>query len=526
MANPKVVYQNLLAFARAGRGDGTAYASGSSMTPDADNKTFDLTGIVFISDLADTDDALNGLELVHTPNGNTYLITDWATGTKLATVKDTPISTDTGAFEIRRTLQTDDFDADYPLRAAANGRLYKKWVDGAANNQVDIEIALPNAMEDGGFESGTITGWNSSTDDDGTIAVNGTGPILGSYDMRLNKNTGIWVRGYKPFSEVAFKAGVTYMIRLKAKAGAATTTNMRFAIYPTAIAVPDEFDILSTLDLKSLTGDIESGGAAIKSIFMDLDTTPQWKVATFSPPVDYAAGDLGLWIECAGFAPMQPLTIDEIYVCEAVYPDTLVLGGHNLVADVPAGSEVRALACTASRSSYAAGNDSSQLFDINANVANAGREVIYEEFTAPALPWPILAITLAAKAGYTWEAAEIWIGELWDWARPPNRILTAMEDQVESNQSYSKGHVGIGELLADYRFYDDIVNLIEPAEALIWKDFQKKNGHGAPFWLIIPADSGLDQAEEVIFMRCPQAPVIEPELPGYYMAFFIFEGAF
>jgi len=194
MSQPEMLYRNLLDIANAGRGDGTVYAWGNSSV--ISGSTFDLTTINIMTDLgADADDKFNGYKLVFTSSGRSYLITDWVAATDVATVFETPNAEDTGAYTIRRTLYTNDFNVANPIRYGANGRLYQKWVDKAANNAVQILACAPNLIDDGGFERNSLTAyWTTrGVAGTGTVAINATTPILGTYDCKFNQGDQAYV---------------------------------------------------------------------------------------------------------------------------------------------------------------------------------------------------------------------------------------------------------------------------------------------------------------------------------------------
>lgn len=521
MANPKVLGRNILALSKAGRGDGTIYASGPSAVVDVDAKTFDLSTITFISDLTEADDILIGYELVFTTSGNTYLITDYVASTDVATVRDTPIATDTGAYEVRRTLYTANFDPAYPVRNASNGRLYKTWKDDAITSAIEIYAPLPNAMDDGGFELNSLADfWTIAQAGTGTVAINPTAPLLGTYDVKMNKGDQTYVL-LSQVGKVDLLPGRSYGVVFKASGDGGAVTDLRVTIiyeYPgSSDFIPVTFTKINAGDA---LGDIGNGtDNEWKPAIADSEL---WEEITFTVPDSLNAGEWRLQFRQYD---STDVFLDEIYVFEVVQADTFVLGNHNAAGGFTSASHLRGARCMGDLTSFSP-DDYDLLIDLDADVQVDGNSPLYEKFTPGTELYPVYSVYFSGVFGQIWEVGEIWIGREWDWARPPNRLLTSVEDTVSSIQSYSRAHVGVGELLAQYREYRDTVQLIDSTEVLKWKAFLDNNGYGAPFWLIVPADADLGQAEEVIFMRCPKAPFIVPELPGYYRASFSFEEAF
>lgn len=525
MANPKAVYENLLALAKAGRGDGTIYASGSTAVPNAGNKTFDLSPITFISDLTEVDGVLKGYELVFLASGNTYLITDYVEATDLATVKDTPIATDAGAYEVRKTLWTPDFASASPLRLAADGRKHTSWIQDTVSTDADILAYLPNLIDDGDFEAGSLGAyWGAAGDGDSSQSEIATSEQFGDYLAQLSLGTTGTTSAIHQAGKEKLYAGRTYGIifearRLTGAVADAFDVTLRYASGSPETYIPVTFTLIDTVN--DSLGDLGQG--TDNQWLPQIETAAAWQEAAFQVPEDIEAGDWNLWLNNTDSVNRRNVRLDGVYIWEIKQPGAFMISGHNFAGGFPAGSHCTAYRLNPHRSGTGV-DDRQQLHDLDN--PPVGSEIIYERFTPTTSIFPVFRFFFGLVTGITFQASELWIGEEWSWSRPPNRILTGMEDEVESIQTYSRAHVGVGELLAEFRAYQDEVTLVEPAEALIWRDFRKKNGHGAPFWLIIPADAALGQAEEIIFMRCPQAPRIDPDLPGFYRVGFTFEEAF
>jgi len=158
----EIFHKNVLRQSELGLGDGTIYASGTvNLETDISqaNSTFTLTGFTLDALTGtDTDDLMNGYLLYFPVSGNKYHVVDWVASTDTATTHEMPQITDTGACEFRKALFDNNALASNPLLYAADGRKDKAW-DASINNPT-IEIYLPNAIDNGGFEGGALAPWS------------------------------------------------------------------------------------------------------------------------------------------------------------------------------------------------------------------------------------------------------------------------------------------------------------------------------------------------------------------------------
>jgi hypothetical protein len=525
MSQPELLYRNLFAAALLGRGDGTIYAKGTACVPDASAKTFDLTTITFIDDLTEADDILNGYELVITSSGRRYTITDYVAATDVATVAQTPNAEDTGAYTVRRTMFTDDFAVASPLSKAANGRLYDKWVDGAANNNAVLHACAPNLVDDGGFELNSLTDYWSTRGvaGTGTVAINSTSPLLGTYDVKLNQGDQTSV-GLEQAGKGPLRKGYTYGIVIKTKGDGGAVTDMRVSL--------EYVDAAGTLVPLTFTEINGADDTATANIWKPaIAATAAWDEITFVPGDDL---DTGAWKLVIDQYDATDVFIDEVYIWEMgptalaalPTPDTLVIGAHNHAGGYAATSFLGGYRCNPDRSSVAAGDSDLTLIDLDADVTVAGNSPVYEKFTAPTVIYPVYVLNLAAVSGKTWQAGEVWLGRRWTWEKYPNEPLTGKRRDIEVNSSKARGGPKQSSKLYQQVILASSVEVLTSTESDRWVDFVEESGHGASFWLHIPANASMGVLAQTLFQSCKQVPTLEGDPPIYYRASFSFEGAF
>lgn len=523
MAQPEMLYRNLLAVAAEGRGDGTIYAWGTSATVDQANKQFDLTTINIMTDLgADADDLFNGYVLVFTSSGRSYLITDWTAATDVATVFETPNTTDTGAWTIRRTLYTNDFNVANPLRYAANGRLYQKWIDASANNAAQIFAALPNLIDDGGFERNSLsTYWTTrGVAGTGTVAINSTTPILGTYDCKFNQGDQTYV-GLEQNGKGDLRKGYTYGIIMKTGGDAGVVTDFRVSleyVAGSATQVPVTFTEING-------GDDTATSNIWKPAITDANA---WDEIIFTVSEDL---DAGAWKLVLDQYDATDVFIDEVYIWEIGptvstpdQPDTLIIGNHNHAGGYSgSGVLVEAHRCQYDLTSRGASEFSEQLDD---TITVDGNSPVYQTWTASTSIYPIFYTGFAAISGKTWEAGEIWLGQRWTWTMYPDPPITAKQLSIESTSTRSRGGARVSSKIYQQTIYNGQLELVTGTEADKWKLFVSEMGHGASFWLRIPAQTNLGVTAQTVFVDCKNPPTVTPDPPVNYRVSFNFEEAF
>lgn len=515
---PEILYRNLPAISQAGRGDGTIYAWGTTAVPDTSAKTFDLTTVNIMTDLgADADDLFNGYVLVFTSSGRSYLITDWVAATDLATTFETPNTEDTGAWTIRRTLYTNDFAAANPLRYAAIGKLYQLWKDSAANNNAVISIAAPNGIDDGGFEKNSLTDyWTTrGVAGTGTVAINATTPILGTYDCKLNQGDQVYV-GLEQAGKIDLDSSKTYGIKFKAGGDAGAVSDLRVSLEYVAGAatrVPVTFTKINVDD------DIATANIWKPAI---TDATA-WEEIKFTVSEDIDAGDYKLVFDQYDAVDVF---IDEISLFEVISPDTLIIGNHNHAGGYAATSYLGGRSCPSDLTSVGASDYDLTLVDLDADVTVDGNSPIYETFTAPTSIYPIYEISLVAISGKTWQAGEIWLGARWTWERFVAGKWAPFDGDIRVNSVTSFGGVKVESERYRKRKVTGRIPLISDADFAVWKDFIAEVGVGGVFWYRMAALTDPIVGEELMLMRCSSRPVIRALAGNLSVDSFSFEESF
>lgn len=533
MSTPEILYRNLLKVAQLGRGDGTIYAYGSGATPVVADKTFDLTaGYTEMADLTPGDDLHNGAILTFTVSDRSYLITDWVTATELATVFEPPNAEDTGAWTIRRTLYTDDFNVANPIRYGSNGQLEKKWIDKAANNAASIFAAAPNGIDDGGAELNSLADyWTAATSggSTGAVTVNSSSPLLGTYDYLFTIGDRTTISITQP-GKIDLRKGYTYGIILKTIHGGAPGTDIGLYVslgYTSAgdvIYAPVTFTKINSEDALAGTNDVRWRPSMVE--------TASWDEITFTIPENIDAGD---WVfELLADATAEvTINVDEIYIWE-IGPtvsgldqaDTLIIAGHNMAGGFAAGSDVRGLRCQADLTSYDStdpSDDMDILIDLDSDVTVAGDSVIYETFTAATAIFPIHEITLAAVSGKTWECSELWVGKRWTWGLFLSGDWEPVEQDVHVVSSVTiGGNKRVSERYEQKLRVGTIASLADN-ETARWESFIKEVGRAKPFWYYIQAIAELGLAAEIMLMRNRSTPKLPMNADRFRSANYDFE---
>lgn len=490
---PEILYRNILRVAQEGRGDGTIYAWATGASVDQENKTFTLSGLSIMADLgADADGKFKGYVLYFPASERSYLITGWTAATNVATVFEWPNTADTGTCEIRKALFTDDFDTSYPLRYAADGRLASRWKDGAAGNAAIISFALPNGVDDGGFESGNLSDhWTANVGGTGEISLNASSPMLGAYDCKMHRGDQYSVSLVQA-GKIPLERGKQYGVIFKAYRTGTSNLHVFLRYLLTAKEVPVTWTLINPED--SVSGNswkpsVGESGAWMSAIFTlddDLDLG-EWRLYL----LEYSTGDV---------------YVDEVYLFEVIQPDTLVLAAHNAAGGFQATSYLAGYSCAPDRSSIATEDYDLTLIDLDADITVPGKATLYETFTAPTTIYPIYVIRIAAVTGKTWEAGEIWIGERWTWPKFITGQWVPDDGRIDVAAVTTIGGVTrVSERYRKQRRGGQLARLSQ-AEAAQWRAFLDEVGLDKPFWWRFPGISALGISSEVLLMRNMSEP--------------------
>jgi hypothetical protein len=530
MSTPEILYQNLLKISQAGRGDGTIYAHGTGATPVVADKTFDLTtGYTEMADLTPGDDLHNGHQLVFTVSGRSYLIIDWVTASELATVFEPPNAEDTGAWTIRRTLYTDDFNVSNPIRYGSNGQLEKKWIDKAANNTASIFAAAENGVTDGGFELNSLNDYWVHVNDDTDAAINAGSPILGTYDCKLDIGSGSFC-GILQVGKIDLKAGYTYGIILKAGGDGGAVTDLRITLRyvaagGTSAAIPMTFSKTAGGSGDTLTDEGNGTNNLWKPAITDANA---WEEVTFTVSESLNAGDWSLRL--VSFDSTD-VFIDEVYLwCigptpadgSIPNPDTLIIAGHNMAGGFANTSYLDGYRVQADRSSLSS-DDWDRMIDLDADVQVDGGSTIFESFAASTSIFPIYVIQFALVSGKTWEAAEIWVGKRWTWDRFISGDWEPVNQSIEVVSSVTIG----GNKRVSERYEQKLragtIATLDDDETAEWESFIREVKRSKPFWYYIAAIPDLGLAGEIIFMRNRTTPKLPMNADRFRSANYDFE---
>lgn len=532
MSTPEILYQNLLKVAQLGRGDGTIYATATSAAVDQDAKTFTLSGLSIMDDLgADVNDKFSGYILSFPVSERSYLITDWVAAGDVATVFEFPNVTDTTACEIRRTLYTDDFNVDSPIRYGSNGQLEKKWIDKTANNTASIVAAAPNGVDDGGFESGTLNEWTTSIDGNGAITVNSAGLVLGTYNCLINMGTTATEGTISQSGKIDLEVGKTYGIIFKAfNTGIGVEEDELSVELVYSSGATTYIDVtFSKINLNDNIADV--GGGTDNSWHPDADDTWSWDEVTFIAPDNIDAGEWKLLITWSETDSRDDLYIDEIYIWEIAptpsdgsipNPNTLIIAGHNMAGGFVDASRILGQRVQGDLTNFST-DDWDQLLDLDVDVQVDGASPIYETFTASTVIFPIIGIQFWAVSGKTWEAAEIWIGERWVW----DQFLSGDWEPVDQDIMVASsltigGHKRVSERYRQ-RLRGGTISTLDLDEVAEWEAFIAEAGLSKPFWYFIAAIPDLGLASEIIFMRNRSTPRLPMNADRFRLAVYDFE---
>lgn len=438
MSTPIIYHKNAAKIAADGLGDGTIYASGSSATPDPDNKRFTLTGMDIIDDLGgvggDTDDKFNGYILIFPGGSNTpYQITDWEAANDRPTVHETPDLNDTGAWEIRRALWVQSLNPAYPPNNLVDGFPSVKAKFGATPI---IEVCLPNLIKDGGFEEGSLTYWQKLTDG-GTSdnsGINATSPIIGTYDLFMDSGDRTTVTYRQtPGHSVKLKGGETYRLIFKARmTGTFQATKFRARIFKGGTGFPSEISLANN----------SSGSISGDSFYPTLTGSNEWHSVDFV--VSGGRDVTGLSFELVIDNGTFDVNVDEVYFFQIVNVESLLLAHFALDTTTYARIETRWHFTTLARNGLTNNEDYGVIID----KAYSGLTGIHvEEFTAKIAP--VYALSYVAGQTPLTELGQLLLCEKWDFARLPDVPVSPYKSRV--HQKVTKTRSGSAQIAKFYK---------------------------------------------------------------------------
>lgn len=476
----KFYYKNLLKRAEDGAGDGTKYATATSATIDQDNKQFTLSGLSIIADLgADANDKFNGFILYFPESGNKYHIVDWDAASDMATVFETPHADDIDDCEIRLKLCENTSLVSQPAHRLADGKTNTFWEGSGENQTQAIRFALPNLIEDGGFEAqaaGNVASpWSAQS---AQWQISATNPLLGS---RMSVYTQSAADAYLKQSLVATaEKGKTYRILIKAQAIGADP--------PGAV-----------LQIK-----VRQRLSSNKIIDSDMDwqptitTTAAWLATIFTADFSSdmleifinALGASGSWGSCTG------LRIDEIYIYENIAADRLIVEhGHNWNNGEI--TSVYGCTCWPERTSFSYANDASA--NLAANVDIDGTETIFQSLTSS--DYPVWEIKLTAASGIAYSAALLFLGPQMTFPKQMDRPFDPEAEEITGIINETAG----GRRVFHCNFYRGgpynlILSNVNATFYALLKDWWQEVGRNKfPFWFCFDE---ANHSDEIKLVRC------------------------
>lgn len=438
---PTLYIKNALRLASLGIGDGTVYASGSIASANDINvsqKTFKITGLSIITDLgADADDKFNGHILYFPASKNSYHIVDWVAATDTVTTYENPASTDTGACEIRRALVCRESLAGNPAHFLADGQRYALWKTSGVSV---VEINLPNLLDNGSFESGSLTPWvkNVTGGTTDSTAINATTPILGARDLKISKGDRTLININQTLRTM--KKSRDYRLLFKARYSGVFTANLFEAKF-----------VNSGKDV-SLSAAV-NGTISGVSYFPTLSSANTWhSVDVKAPAWDVLNGGLQLLL-----TGTFDVFIDEIYLFEKVGVGALLIfdgGGFFSV------TEIAGWNCPRPRTGQVGANDNFVLAT-QQNVTGGDAGVV--EFASSVYPSYTLTFGDLSKA------SEILLAEKWGWKFSPELPDDAEREEYDESRSKSRAGVVTRILYSKKRVPNLQLKWIDPVDVPIWK---------------------------------------------------------
>ena len=400
-----------------------------------------------------------------------------------------------------------------PIRDGSNGQLERKWIDKAANNQVTITSALPNGVDDGGFELNSLTDhWTTrGVAGTGTVAINSSSPILGTYDCKFNRGDQSYV-GLEQPGKVDLVPGKTYGVIFKAGGDGGAVTDFRVSLeYVAAVAT-----LVPVTWTKINGGDNTATANIWKPAITDANA---WEEGTFVVSDGMDAGEYNLVLDQYD---ATDVFIDEVYLFEVIQPDALIIAGHNMAGGFPSGSFIGSYRCQIDRSFVTSSDYDPDALDLD-DLDVDGDSPIYEALTVPTSIYPILVFNFSALAGKTWSASEIWIGERWTWDRFLSGDWEPVNQDIEVVSSVTIG----GNKRVSERYQQKLragtIATLSDDETAKWESFIGGVGLSKPFWYYIQAISDLGLSGEIIFMRNRSTPKLPMNADRFRSADYNFE---
>ena len=405
--------------ASAGLGDGTVYISGAAAVASQSGKTFDLTPMTKIADLpALTDDVVNSHLLYFPSSGNRYTILDFVASTEVVTVLETPDTADTGSWEVRRTLVDVNALASNPVKNLADGQRFSLWKSIAITT---IDINLPNALDNGGFESGAIGPWLFSTSGGtaDTSGVNSASPVLGGFDFKLDPGDRASLLLRQTLNKFTLKRGRKYRIAFKGRVTAGTFTNNLTVVFV-------DFNSFTSVAWSNLS----SGSSDGLSWFPGLTSANTWHTASFVPTVeDMSVGDFQIYFQILPWSGAGFVHVDEIYIWEEVNVNALVI--YDGIAPILF-SGLRGRNVARDRSGQVSEVDN---FSISTLGSATASKYIIKEITGGV--YPIYSIGLNNLR----RSSQILLSEKWAWQFNPDMPFDAEEREYDEKTVRSRSGV-------------------------------------------------------------------------------------
>lgn len=426
MSAPTLYIKNALRIAENGLGDGTIYATGSSATIDATQKTVALSGLSIITDIGvDADDKFNGHILYFPSSGNKYHIVDWVASTDTATTWETPQTGDIGASEIRKNL-TQKAGAANPFFLAQDGQLYSKFKAPAAGDGVNATIALPNFLGQGGFEELAVAAFTTS---EGAIntwwAASAFDWDIVSASALLGSRMAVWTVGVGDAhilqrTNRKFLKGRTYKFRCKIQSVGGNTDADCLYLYA------------RSADLGA-AGALDSDWDTTEAFKMQATTTATWVTSPdFVPEFDCDNTKFTLSALQSAAGAATSVRIDELYFWEVVDVQSLVIFDHNLASLASTGLRVFGYNCDKGRTSVTAA-DYNQALSADVSGLNPALETFSSQI------YPVYTVEFIAVTAVKFEAAQILLGEKWVWDHdieiPVNYKTRTYDEAVHKSRS-------------------------------------------------------------------------------------------
>ena len=443
-------YKNIVKKAEEGLGDGTHYASASTAIPNIAGKCFTVN-LTYINQLTEADQGLRGYLLYFPASGNKYHIVGNQVSSDTVYVFEIPQISDTGFCYVLMTGHANSLSSNYPSSNLSCGYKWLPW-KSLVNAECYLTFCAHNFINDGGFEEGVFANhWSSSITGAGTVVVNPTSPLVGSYDLIIDLTSGTSIDVYQDLNTSLYK-DKTYKVFIKAKfVGTYVSGKFRIKINPVYPVGAANFATWTNLS---------SGAVGSDGWQPTLTSSSVWYYADFTVAADTSLARLTIKQEATGFNP----EIDEIYIYEKVDVDQLIACNHKLSGC--GGIDVVGFNCNPLRTNAGTGTT------VLASVTQVGKGIIDKALTSSSLPVYRLHLNQPPVATMYWEIGELYIGATWTWV---TGVLLPFDPLAsEWNAGYGAFVRIIGGKLP---------SVLYAPECTIWQDwFDTCGKNGKPFW--------------------------------------------